>query len=169
VSQQRTSETGFDEFATAAWPRLRWTALMLTGDDGLTEDLAQTTLVRTYAAWRRVRRDDAFAYARRVLVNANVDRLRRRRVREYPTEDAPDTATSRDMTDSVEDADLLVRVMQGLGDRERRILVLRYYYDLAEPAVAEELGITVGTVKSTASRALAKLRARHPALAGLTD
>ena len=69
---------GFDEFATAAWPRLRRSAYLLTGDHHLAEDLAQTALVRTYAHWRRVRRADALAYTRRVLVNLNIDRIRRR-------------------------------------------------------------------------------------------
>jgi RNA polymerase sigma factor (sigma-70 family) len=124
-------------------------------------------LERTYAAWRRVRRDEAFRYARRVLVNANIDRLRRRRLRELLAEEAPDQPMV-EATGAVDDADLLVRLMGGLGARERRILVLRYY-DLTEGAVAAELGITVGTVKRTSSRALAKLRERHPALAGLQD
>ena len=73
-----TTEDEFDEFAAAAWPRLRRSAFLLTGDHHLAEDLAQTALARTYASWRRVRRADALAYARKVLVNANIDRLRRR-------------------------------------------------------------------------------------------
>jgi RNA polymerase sigma-70 factor (sigma-E family) len=168
VTEQRSAaEAGFDEFAVAAWPRLRWTAVMLTGDDHLAEDLAQTALERTYASWRRVRRDEAFGYARRVLVNANIDRLRKRRLRELPGGQPPDRAAPYDVTSAVEDADLLVRLRQQLGAQERRVVVLRHYYDLTEAAVAQELGISVGTVKSTASRALAKLRAEHPALAGL--
>ena len=75
-----TQEQEFDEFAAAAWPRLRRSAYLLTGDHHLAEDLAQTALARTYASWRRVRRSDALAYARKVLVNANIDRLRRRRL-----------------------------------------------------------------------------------------
>ena len=73
-----SGDDGFDEFATAAWPRLRRSAYLLTGDHHLAEDLAQTALVRTYAHWRRVRRADALAYTRRVLVNLNIDRIRRR-------------------------------------------------------------------------------------------
>jgi RNA polymerase sigma-70 factor (sigma-E family) len=156
----------FDEFALAAWSRLRWAGIMLTGDEHLAEDLAQLALERTYAAWSRVRRAEAFAYARRVLVNANTDRLRRMRLQEASTADLPETVTVAD-TDAVDDADLLVRLLGELTDRERRVLVLRHYFDLTEPMVAEELGITVGTVKSTASRAFAKLRDRHPGLAGL--
>jgi RNA polymerase sigma-70 factor (sigma-E family) len=148
---------GFDEFATAAWPRLRRSALLLTGDHHLAEDLAQTALVRTYAHWRRVRRADALAYSRRVLVNLNVDRIRRR----HGTTDVGDalleTVASRP-DDRVDERDEAVRLLRTLTERERRVVVLRHYFDLSEAEVASELGVSRGTVKSTASRALAKLR-----------
>lgn len=159
-------DDAFDEFAVAAWPRLHWTAFLLCGDRHLAEDLTQTALVRTYAAWSRVRREDAYAYARRTLVNANIDRLRRRRVDEVGERDLVDREGPRDPTGTVDDADLLVRVLAGLTPRERRVLVLRHYWQLSESAAAAELGVRVGTVKSTTSRALAKVRAAHPELVG---
>ena len=84
MSRRSTSphDAEYYEFVAASWRRLCWTAYMLTGDRQLAEDLAQTAPVKTYVAWPRVRRDDAFAYARRVLVNANIDRLRRRHLTE---------------------------------------------------------------------------------------
>ena len=72
---------GADDFASfvhATGTALYRTALLLCGDHHLAEDLTQTALVRTYAHWRRVRRADALAYSRRVLVNLNLDRIRRR-------------------------------------------------------------------------------------------
>jgi RNA polymerase sigma-70 factor (sigma-E family) len=153
----------FDEFAVTAWPRLRWTAYLLTGDEHLAEDLAQTTLVKTYAAWKRVRRREAYSFARRTLVNTNIDRMRRRHFREVPATERHDHAVS-GQTDGVDDTDLIVRLLGGLSPRERRVLVLRHYWDLSESTVADELGISVGTVKSTASRALAKVRESHPEL-----
>lgn len=154
---RRDADDAFDQFAAAAWPRLRWTAYLLTGDGHLAEDLAQTALERTYASWSRVRRDDALAYARKVLVNTNVDRLRRRRLTEV-SDVGLDLATPPAGNVS-DDRDEIVRLLARLSDRERRIVVLRHYYDLTEKAVAAELGISVGTVKSTTSKALAKLRA----------
>jgi RNA polymerase sigma-70 factor (sigma-E family) len=158
-------DDAFDAFATSAWQRLRWTAYLLVGDEHLAEDLAQTALARTYASWRRLRGDqgsDAMAYARRVLVNANIDRIRRRRLTEVAFAGAdrhhPVDASAQDV---VVDRDQLVRLLAGLSARERRIVVLKYLYDLSDPDVGRELGISVGTVKSTASRALAKLRVEH--------
>ena len=68
----------FAEFARASYGGLAHAGYLLTGDRHAAEDAAQAALVRTYAAWSRVRRDDAFAYARRVLVNYLTDRWRRR-------------------------------------------------------------------------------------------
>lgn len=153
----------FDEFAHAAWPRLHRSAYLLTGDRQLAEDLAQTALERTYAKWRTVRRDDALAYARRIVVNLNVDRLRRRRLTEVGGDalaHAGDVAAARVDHVAYDDRDEVVRLLAGLTERERRVVVLRHYYDLPEAVVARELGIAAGTVKSTLSRALAKLRVR---------
>ena len=155
-----SSDDDFDEFAMQAWPRLRWSAYLLTSDRHLAEDLAQTALERTYAHWRSVRRDDALAYARRVLVNLNVDRLRRRKFVEV-SDVALVAVPARDHDHVlVEDRDELVRLLAGLTDRERRVVVLRHYFDLSESQTAAELGVAPGTVKSSLSRALAKLRVR---------
>lgn len=163
----RRSDSDFDDFALAAWPRLRWSAYLLCGDHQLAEDLAQTALVRTYARWGSVRRADAMAYTRRVLVNLNIDRLRRKRPVELG-ELHPDVVTSADRTPGSDDRDEVVRLLATLTERERSVVVLRHYFDLAEADVASELGISAGTVKSTLSRALAKLRTDHT-LSGRTS
>lgn len=153
----------FDEFAHAAWPRLHRSAYLLTGDRQLAEDLAQTALERTYARWRSVRRDDALAYARRIVVNLNVDRLRRRRLTEVGGDalaHAEGVEGEWHDHEAADDRDEVVRLLAGLTDKERRVVVLRHYYDLPEAVVARELGIAPGTVKSTLARALAKLRVR---------
>ena len=156
----QSTDREFDEFAVAAWPRLRRSAYLLTGDHHLAEDLAQTALVRTYAHWRRVRRADALAYARKVLVNANIDRLRRRRMVEVGDgEHGTDLSQLAGRADErSEERDEIVRMLGALTDRERRVVVLRHYFDLSEAEVARELDIAPGTVKSTLSRALGKLR-----------
>ena len=168
ASMREAADSEFDAFAVAAWPRLRWSARLLTGDDGLAEDLAQTALVRTYARWGHVRREDALAYARRVLVNLNIDRLRRRRGLEVDAAvlDVVPASGSQgsDPATAAAHRDEVVRLLSTLTDRERRVVVLRHYFDLSEAEVARELGIARGTVKSTLHRALGKLRTTDVAL-----
>ena len=153
------ADEDFAEFAAASYGGLRHAAYLLTGDRHSAEDAAQTALVRTYAAWSRVRRDDAYAYARKVLVNHVTDRWRRRG-REYPVGELPEHDASPDPADEVALRHWLTRALATLTAKERAVIVMRYLFDQPEAAVARDLGITVGTVKSTSSRALAKLRVR---------
>lgn len=153
------NDEDFAEFAQASYGGLRHAAYLLTGDRHAAEDAAQTALVRTYAAWPRVRRDDAYAYARKVLVNHLTDRWRRR-VREYPVDDLPEGDGSPDPADEVALRQWVTGALATLTVKERAVIVMRYLFDLPEVVVAADLGVTVGTVKSTSSRALAKLRVR---------
>ena len=151
----------FAEFARATWPRLRHAAWLLTGHAQDAEDLASLALSRTFAKWRRLRRDDPYAYARRCLVNAQIDRVRRHRHREVLTDTPPERAETPDLERASQRRELAA-LLARLSERERRVVVLRHYLDLSEAQVAAELGVSVGTVKSTASRALAKLRTAAP-------
>jgi RNA polymerase sigma-70 factor (sigma-E family) len=153
----------FVEFAQASSGGLLHAAYLLTGDRHAAEDAVQAALVRTYAAWSRVRRDDAFAYARRVLVNYVTDRWRRR-LREYPTGDVPEQPSHTDLAEEVALRQWLIGALASLTLRERAVIVMRYFFDLSEAAVADDLGVSLGTVKSTSSRALAKLRVGADAL-----
>jgi RNA polymerase sigma-70 factor (sigma-E family) len=147
----------FVEFAQASSAGLRHAAYLLTGNRHAAEEAMQAALVRTYAAWPRVRRDDAFAYARRTLVNYVTDQWRRR-LKEYATDNLPERPAASDVADEVALRHWLVSALATLTLRERAVIVMRYLFDLSEATVARDLGITPGTVKSTSSRALAKLR-----------
>jgi len=147
----------FVEFATASSARLQHVAYLLTGNRHEAEDAAQSALVRTYAAWQRVRRRDAYAYARTVLANLVTDQWRRP-VREYPTEVLPEGPVPRDLADDVTRRRWLIGALDVLSVRERAVIVLRHYLDLSEADVASELSLSLGTVKSLNSRGLAKLR-----------
>ena len=153
----------FTEFAAVAARSLTRTAYLLTGDRGLADDLVQEALVRTYVAWRRVRNEDATAYARRVLVNANIDRWRRRPAVPMDAHDRPDPE---DASARVDDRDEIVRLLGTLPAQQRRVIVLRYFNDLTEAEVARQLGVSVGAVKSAASRGLAALRSRYAPVGG---
>ncbi|MCO8270317.1 SigE family RNA polymerase sigma factor [Actinoplanes sp. TRM 88003] len=147
----------FTEFAAAGFHRLRRAAFLLTGNEQQAEDAAQAALVKTYAAWRRVRRQDPYAYARKVMVNHLKDQWRRP-LREDAHDQVPDRPTGRDVAGDVTDQRWLLAGLTALADRERAVVVLRHYFDLSEKEVAAELGVAVGTVKSLNSRALTKLR-----------
>lgn len=136
------------------------TAWLLVGDHHRAEELTQQALVRTYTAWARARSGDPVSYTRRVLLNLRTDTWRRRR-REVLLDPAvmPDCAgTGRSAEDHAADRDQLVRALAALSGRQRRIVVLRHLVGLPEAVVADELGVSIGTVKSTSSRALAQLR-----------
>lgn len=157
-------DRAFTAFVQSASPSLLRTAWLLTGDHHAAHDLVQAALVRTYVAWPRVRAESALAYARRVLVNERTDRWRRHGA-EVAVAALPETGST-SATDGSEDRDAVVRLLARLPEQQRKVVVLRYYADLSEQATADLLNLSVGTVKSTASRGLAALRAQLSTLEG---
>lgn len=162
-------EGDFEEFVRARWPRLLRTAYLLTGDRHHAEDVVQAALAKAYRFWPRVRRtDNADAYVKRVLINCNNDRFRKRRIVEQLTDTPPDEASFQDPLSGSEERGSLMAALATLPPRQRAVVVLRYWDDLPEAEVAEVLGCAVGTVKSHAAQGLARLR-RHPGLAERMD
>jgi RNA polymerase sigma factor (sigma-70 family) len=86
-------------------------------------------------------------------------------VEEYPTDDIPEQAVADHAGDS-ELQDTLRRAIERLPRRMRAAVVLRYYEDMTEAEIASVLGVSQGTVKSTVSRAVAKLRIDAELLGG---
>ncbi|MFG2106227.1 SigE family RNA polymerase sigma factor [Micromonospora chersina] len=148
---------GFDDFVVTRSPRLLRTAFLLTRDWALAEDLLQTALARAWEAWRRIDGDPE-PYVRRIIVNAYASSWRRRWRGELPTADLPEVTAEVDPHAGLDDRDRLWRALGRLPRRQRAVLVLRYFEDLSEVEISEVLGCSVGTVKSQASRAVAKLR-----------
>lgn len=155
--RSRNGEDSFVEFVNQARPQLSRLGWLLTSDVHLAQDLVQEALVRTYLAWSRVRPGEEVGYVRKVMVNLSVDNWRRRRPEVLGG--VPERPRPHDVHAQVDDSDEIVRALAGLTARERSMVVLRYYADLSEQQVADELGVSPGTVKSTTSRALARLRA----------
>ncbi len=151
-------ERAFEEFVAHSGDRLLRSAVLLVGDRAAGEDLLQGALERTYRHWPRVSAGQPEAYVRRALVNAAASRWRRLRIREVPWE--ADTAVGQpDPADRFVQRDELIQALLTLPVRQRAVLVLRYLDDLPEAEVAAVLGCSVGSVKSQASRGLARLRA----------
>ena len=147
-------EAEFDAFVVARSQALLRTAYLLTQDEGLAEDLLQTALTKSWFAWRRIEGPPE-AYVRRVLVTTSASWWRRRWTGERPTETLPEHAVAGD--DEIGDQDLWDAIGH-LPPRQRAVIVLRYLEDRTEVETAELLDCSVGTVKSQAAKALAKLR-----------
>ena len=151
-------EDAFRDFVVGRSPAYLRTAYLLTGDWGHAEDLLQTVLAKVYRAWGRLRdHDNLDAYVRRVLVNTQTSWWRRAWKAEQPTGSLPDMPGP-DVVSASDDRDRLRRALLDLPPRQRAVVVLRHYEDLAEAEVARLLGCSVGTVKSQSARGLAKLR-----------
>jgi RNA polymerase sigma-70 factor (sigma-E family) len=160
VGPVETREAQFREFVAARSAALLRVGYLLCGDLALAEDLLQTALTRTYLAWRRLEGIESLeAYTRKVLFNTATSWWRRRWRGERPTQVLPEQPVS-DHTDRLVERDAVWRLLSTLPARQRAVIVLRYYEDLSEADIAAELGLSVGTVKSHASRALATLRTR---------
>jgi RNA polymerase sigma-70 factor (sigma-E family) len=151
---------GFTEFVDARQRALQRTAWLLTGDWALAEDLVQTALARTWLRWLRIkRRDDPEIYVRRVMINTWAAWSRRKWRGERPGTDLPERSAPGDIA-----AEAVLRVavrgaLMSLTDRQRAVVVLRVFDDLTEAQTAQILDCAVGTVKSTMSQALTRLRA----------
>ncbi|WP_380277946.1 SigE family RNA polymerase sigma factor [Kitasatospora purpeofusca] len=147
----------FNAFVTGAWPRLIRTAFLLTGDRYLAEDVVQTALERTYAAWGRVvRADEPYAYVRRIVVNEHARRFRRRVPEQLVT--AVPERSGPDGFERLDDRAALLEALGTLPSGQRQAVVLRYWEDLSESQAAAAMGCSVGTVKSQASKGIARLR-----------
>ncbi|MFJ5274017.1 SigE family RNA polymerase sigma factor [Streptomyces sp. NPDC088358] len=162
------AQENFREFVANRSSALLRTAVLLSGGDRhAAEDLLQNALVKAAGRWHRI--DEPEAYVRQILYRQQVSRWRLKWPRrEVSVAEPPDGA--RHGTDSSAAAELRV-VMRGalarLTARQRTVLVLRYFEDLPEADVARLLGCSVGTVRSTTHRSLARLRVLAPELAAL--
>ena len=154
----QADDRGFHHYVATRSRALLRTAYLLTGNTADAEDLVQAALAKTYLAWHRIEDPGALdGYVRRAIVNTHISWWRRRRVEEYPTDDIPDQAVA-DHAIASDLQETMRRAVDRLPERMRAAVVLRYYEDMTEAEVAEVLGVSLGTVKSTVSRAVAKLR-----------
>lgn len=150
------SESDFREYVEASRDALLRTAFLTCGDWHRAEDAVQTSLIKLYGAWSRIRRESADAYTRRILANALVDQTRRgwfRRENSYA--DPPDQPGE---TSSVDDHAEAAAILARLPLRQRATLVLRFWEDQSVEETARILRCSTGTVKSNTARGLKTLR-----------
>jgi RNA polymerase sigma-70 factor (sigma-E family) len=155
----KASRDEFEQFVAATTTPLLKTARLLTGDWHLGQDLLQATFTKVYTRWAQCDEwDSPLSYARRVMVNTYCSWFRRRWRHEVPHEDLPDLRGTRDLADSVADADAVERALRSLPRRQRAVLILRFYEDLSVDQTASVLSCPPGTVMSLSARALARVR-----------
>jgi RNA polymerase sigma-70 factor (sigma-E family) len=149
----------FDRFVAEHTDSLLRTAYLIVWDLPDAEDLVQEALLKVAKRWPRVSRmERPVAYARRILVNLALDgAARRSRTRRELTGEAPPDHIDGAHAHEIDSHDELLSALAALPPRQRSVLVLRYYLDLPEAEVAAALRCSLGTVKSTASRGLARL------------
>jgi RNA polymerase sigma-70 factor (sigma-E family) len=151
-------DAAFSEFVRARRTHLRRIAYAICGDWHRADDLVQTALVKLYVAWPRLHRDGREeAYARQIIVRANIDEHRRPWRRERPGLEGHDGATREEM--AVEERSAMFDALQSLPVMQRKTVLLRHWLGLSVEETARELGISAGTVKSHTSRGLDKLQA----------
>jgi RNA polymerase sigma-70 factor (sigma-E family) len=149
----------FTEFVHGRSPALHRAAYLMVGEVSLAQDLVQEALVKTYAAWPRLRdKGNAEAYCRKAITTTAITWFRRKGWNnERPEHTLPERQTSGHEDAAVQGA-WLWDGLQRLPVRQRAAIVLRYYEDLTEAQTADAMGCAVGTVKSQVSAGLAKLR-----------
>jgi RNA polymerase sigma-70 factor (sigma-E family) len=150
----------FDRFVTDSTDSLLRTAYLIVWDLGEAEDLVQEALFEVARRWPRVRRmERPIAYARRILVNRALSGAsrRNRRRQELIAAMPPDRGHQTTDGTALVQQDELLAALAALPPRQRAVLVLRYFLELPEAEVAAALNCSLGTVKSTASRGLARL------------
>ena len=135
-------------------------ASLLLRDVGASEEVVQDSFIAMHGAWRRLRDPDrALAYLRQSVVNRSRSVLRHRTVElRHAPAPMPDAASAEHgAMGSLEHQEVIV-ALRRLPERQREVLVLRYYADLSEADIADAIGISRGAVKSHASRGMAALR-----------
>ena len=157
VDVREEEKAAFDAFVRARLPELLRFGRALTGSPEAGADLVQDALERTMLAWNRIEQQgDPEGYVRRIMVNRNISVWRK-----FGREHSTDVLFDRGVEDRHFDTDLW-RALQLLPTRQRAVIALRYYEDMSEADIARTLGVSVGTVKSQASKAMTKLRELVP-------
>jgi RNA polymerase sigma-70 factor (sigma-E family) len=160
--RQSSRDDEFSSYMAARQAALLRTAYLLTGDRHTAEDLTQTAFAKLYLAWDKVRDQGSIdGYVRRIVVNEHNSLWRRAWKRRELSSDQLPEDPHHDTYDSGAGRELW-ELVQTLPRKARAVVVLRYYEEMSEAETAEVLGISVGTVKSQTSRALAALRERAP-------
>jgi RNA polymerase sigma-70 factor (sigma-E family) len=153
----------FHEFLAAELAGLSRYAAVLTGNRERAHDVLADALAKAYSSWHRISAMQyPLAYVRRIVASTYLSDGRRwsvRMIRPTRSGELPDV-TLPDPTDAVDDREHLSAMLATLPPRQRAAIVLRYYLGYDNAAIAMDLGITVGAVRTAISRGMVALRIR---------
>ena len=145
---------------TAHYRSMVGLAVLLVRDMSTAEEIVQESFVAMHTNWRRLRDSGkALWYLRQCVVNRSRSVIRHRMVvdRKVP-QLMPDMPSAEQGAMALLERSAVIAALHGLPVRQREVLVLRYYADMSEAQIATALGISRGTVKSHAARAMTALR-----------
>lgn len=162
VVSRRADNAEFEAFVAEHGAALLRHAVVLTGNHASAEDLLQSVLCKAFLKWARVRgADHPRAYVLRMLINEHLSAQRRRSATELPVEFvATEVATYERGFQLAEEVDEARRLLNSLGVRTRTVIVLKFFADMDDRAIAEYMGISESAVRATVSRTLRQLRSR---------
>lgn len=161
VNRVRTdaARDDFTQVYAACHADLLRLAYLLCGDRHRAEDAVADAFVKVYRRLQRGGVAQPRAYLRRAVINEINSRFRRLAVeRRQAVRRSGDERGLRGADEQVADSDAMFKALRHLPPRQRTVVVLRFYDDLAERDIAEVMGVSLGTVKSTLHRGLAQLR-----------
>lgn len=160
VESQWEADEAVTELYGAHYRSLVRLAVLLVRDLETAEDIVQDAFVAMHGAWRRLRdQERALPYLRQAVVNKARSALRRRKVEiKYAPNPGPDAPSAEYGAIGSLERDTVLAALDRLPVRQRETLILRYYSDLSEAQIAEAMGISRGSVKSHAARAMAAMR-----------
>jgi RNA polymerase sigma-70 factor (sigma-E family) len=158
VEVKQGGSVTFDEFVAVRLSTLLRYATVLAGDPHAAEDIVQDVLIKAQPRWARISDLDVpEAYVRKMIINELMS-TRRQMYARWRRERAHLPNDVDDRTEDVVQRDALVQLLRRLPNRQRIVIALRYFEDMADSDIAALLGCSLGTVRSQASRALATLR-----------
>jgi RNA polymerase sigma-70 factor (sigma-E family) len=158
VAAGAVSMAAFSALFTESFESMKRLAYLLGADDP--ENIAQEAFVRLHDRWQTLYDESkALPYLRAMVVNLSRSRLRHLKVvRKTPPDVVLDEMSAETHALARQEHRRIREALGKLSRRQREVLVLRYWMDLDQAAIAEILGVAVGTVKATTSHAMTNLR-----------
>src|SRR5665647_3185114 len=147
---------GFEDFVVERGPALHRTAVLLTHQEQAAVNLVQVALAKAWRAWSRIDSNPE-AYVRAIMVNEFASGWRRRWHGQQPTAELPELPGD-DLGGELTLRQSLMAALATLPARQQAVVVLRFFHDYPEAAIAEAMGTRIGTVRSRTFDALAALR-----------